>query len=62
MSSMIAPYIEPAYIKAVQEFDFDAVYAKYDEQMNETLNTGNGMCLQDSRNIRIGIMSRVLTE
>mgnify|MGYP000941205436 FL=1 len=30
VSSMIAPYIEPAYIKAVQEFDFDAVYAKYD--------------------------------
>lgn len=41
MSSMIAPYIEPAYIKAVQEFDFDAVYAKYDEQMNETLNNSD---------------------
>lgn len=38
---MIAPYIEPAYIKAVQEFDFDAVYAKYDEQMNETLNNSD---------------------
>ena len=41
VSSMIAPYIEPAYIKAVQEFDFDAVYAKYDEQMNETLNNSD---------------------
>lgn len=41
VSSMIAPYIEPAYIKAVQEFDFDAVYSKYDEQMNETLNNSD---------------------
>lgn len=37
VSSMIAPYIMPAYEKAVAQFDFDAVNAEYDKKMNETL-------------------------
>lgn len=37
VSSMIAPYVIPAYEKAVAQFDFDAVNAEYDKKMNETL-------------------------
>lgn len=37
VSSMIAPYVMPAYEKAVAQFDFDAVNAEYDKKMNETL-------------------------
>ena len=37
VSSMIAPYVKTAYEKAVAQFDFDAVNAKYDKKMNETL-------------------------
>lgn len=37
VSSMIAPYVMPAYEKAVAQFDFDAVDAEYDKKMNETL-------------------------
>lgn len=37
VSSMIAPYVNTAYEKAVAQFDFDAVNAEYDKKMNETL-------------------------
>lgn len=37
VSSMIEPYVMPAYEKAVAQFDFDAVNAEYDKKMNETL-------------------------
>ena len=37
VSSMIEPYVIPAYEKAVAQFDFDAVNAEYDKKMNETL-------------------------
>lgn len=37
VSTLIAPYIEPAYQKAVAQFDFDAVNTEYDKKMNETL-------------------------
>lgn len=37
VSAMIAPYVIPAYEKAVAQFDFDAVNAEYDKKMNETL-------------------------
>lgn len=37
VSSMIAPYVNTAYEKAVAQFDFDVVNAEYDKKMNETL-------------------------
>ena len=37
VSSMVAPYIMPAYEKAVMEFDFNSVYAEYDNSLNELL-------------------------
>lgn len=41
VSSMIAPYVNTAYEKAVAQFDFDAVNAEYDKKMNETLADSN---------------------
>lgn len=37
VSSMIEPYVTPAYEKAVLQFDFESVYAEYDKMMEETL-------------------------
>lgn len=38
VSAMVQPYIEPEYEKALNAFDFQAVYDEYDRNMEEMLN------------------------
>ena len=64
VSAIIEPYIQPAYEKALADYDFSSMRRRLRKILNlnmVTAATGNGMSLQDRNSILLKIMNPVQT-